>query len=460
MRDLVVQGLTVDENATLNALLQQIRDRRPRNELRAAYYDAKHIVRHVGGVIPDQYRRLAMTLGWASKAVDGLGRRVNIDEFVWPGGDLESLGLGELDEDNLLMSELSQARTDALIHGVSFLTVTRGQQGEPGALVHATDALNSTGMLNRRTRRLDSFVSVHGWSEGEPTAFELFLPNLIVSAVLSDGEWSVSRSSHSWGVPVEMLTYRPRVSRRSGRSRITTPLMSFQDAAARALLRMEAHMDIYAIPKMLMLGADESIFANADGSLKSNMQIMMGRVLAVPDDDEAVNPRVQVDQLSAQSPQPHLAQLNALAKLSARECDLPDSDFALTDMANPTSEGAYSASRENLIAEAEGAQEDWNLPLRRTVAQALAVQNGLDSIPDEFRSIAPKWRSPIYLSKAQQADAGLKILQADPSLRGTSVGMEILGLTQQQIDRVRAEQAESTGRAVLQMVANDGADDR
>jgi hypothetical protein len=32
-----------------------------------------------------------------------------------------------------------------------------------------------------------------------------------------------------------------------------------------------------------------------------------------------------VKQFAAESPQPHLAQLNALAKLMAREFDLPDS---------------------------------------------------------------------------------------------------------------------------------------
>lgn len=457
MESLTIDGLSSAELTELNYLLARLRKRQRRNRIRSAYYDGRRAVGHVGGVIPAQYENLAITLGWAAKGVDGLARRVNLDGFVLPGVDIVD-DWEALDESNLLMAELAQARTDAFIHGVSFLTVTRGLEGEPAALVHAADALSSTGRQNPRTRRLDSFLSVHEWDKDQPQKLELFLPDVIISAERVRGKWETSRSGHSWGVPVEALTYRPRVSRRAGKSRITRPLMGYQDAAVRALLRMEAHMDIYAIPQMLFLGADEGIFKNADGSLKSNMQVMMGRVLGIPDDDDAVNPRVDVQQFAAQSPQPHLEQLNALAKLSAREADLPDADFALTDVSNPTSEGSYAASRENLIAEAEGAQEDFSVPLRRTVAMALSIQAGLGSVPAEFTRIKPQWRSPIYLSKAQQADAGLKIMQADPSIRGTRVGYELLGLTPLQIEQVQEDQALQTGRSVLQMVASDGAD--
>ena len=148
--------------------------------------------------------------------------------------------------------------------------------------------------------------------------------------------------------------------------------------------------------------------------------------------------------------------MNALAKLMARETDLPDSDFALTDMANPTSAEAYSASRENLIAEAEGAMEDWSVPIRRTVNRALAIQNGLDKIPSEWAAIEPKWRSPIYLSKAAAADAGAKQIGSVPWLAETEVGLELLGLDAQQIKRALADKRKASGRAVLEALKPSG----
>src|SRR6185437_7756692 len=91
----------------------------------------------------------------------------------------------------------------------------------------------------------------------------------------------------------EQLVYRPRASRRVGKSRISRPVMSHQDSALRALVRLEAHMDVYTIPKLIMLGADESIFKNADGSTKPSWQVALGRTFGIPDDNDpsAANPR-------------------------------------------------------------------------------------------------------------------------------------------------------------------------
>jgi hypothetical protein len=444
-----VPGFSEDETVTLNLLIEQLDKKSDRNVLRSSFYDGKRAVKQVGGVIPAQYMNLGLTLGWTAKGVDGLGRRCNIDRFVWADGDLDSVGMADLEQSNFLLSELSQARTDSLIHGVSYLITTRGVDGEPDALVHAKSALDATGDWNVRRRELDSLLSVTSREDGRITGFVLYLPNETISAEKDSSGWTVDRSEHTFGVPADPLVYRPRGSRRMGRSRISRPAMSIQMSALRALVRLEAHMDIYAIPKLIMLGADESSFKNPDGTRRPSWEAVMGRVFGLPDDDEAANPRADVKQFAAESPEPHLAQLNALAKLMARETDLPDSDFALTDMANPTSADAYNASRENLIAEAEGAQEDWDVPIRRTVARALAIQNGEQGVPDEFRSIAPKWRSPVFLSKSAQADAGMKQLAAAPWLAETEVGLELLGLSEQQIERAQADRRRNSGRAVL-----------
>jgi len=315
-------------------------------------------------------------------------------------------------------------------------------------LVHAKDALNATGEWNNRARQLDNLLSVTSWNGRFITGFVLYLDGVTINAERIDGKWEITdRSTHPWGVPVEPLVYKPRTSKRMGRSLISRAAISHQKAAVRALVRLEGHMDIYAIPQLIMLGASESMFKNADGSYKASWQVALGRVLGVPDDEDAANPRADVKHISAQSPEPHLADLNALAKLSAREYDLPDVDFALTDMANPTSEGSYINSRENLISEAEGATDDWSVPIRRTITRALAIQNGLGEIPESWASIDTQWRPPVYLSKAAQADAGAKQIAAGPEwLKETRVGLELLGLSKQQIERAEADRDKLRGR--------------
>lgn len=453
---MTVPGLSVAENDVLNRLAEALAGKSRRNLLRSSYYDGKRVARMVGTVIPPQYANIGLALGWAAKGVEGLARRCNLEQMIWPDGDIQSLGMSDLVDSNFLLSEISQAETDSLIHGVSYLITTKGEEsaGEPKSLVHTKDALNAFGEWNARTRKLDNLLSVTAREDHQITGFVLYLFNLTINADKIDGKWVVERSSHTYGVPVDPLIYRPRGSRRMGRSRISRPVMAHQDSALRALVRLEAHMDVYTIPKLILLGGDDSIFKNADGSQKASWQLALGRVFGIPDDEEATagNERADVKQFDAQSPDSHLAQLNALAKLMARETDLPDSDFALTDMANPTSEGSYSASRENLIAEAEGAMDDWSVSIRRTVNRALAIQNGLPEVPEQWKSIDTKWRSPVYLSKSAAADAGAKQIGVVPWLADTEVGLELLGLTEQQIRRAMAEKRRAAGRDVIRAI--------
>ena len=92
---------------------------------------------------------------------------------------------------------------------------------------------------------------------------------------------------------------------------------------------------------------------------------------------------------------------------------------------------------------------DWDVPIRRTVNKALAIQNGLDAIPEVWGSIETDWRSPIYLSKAAAADAGAKQISVVPWLAETEVGLELLGLDEQQIRRAMADKRRAAGRAVV-----------
>lgn len=204
-------------------------------------------------------------------------------------------------------------------------------------------------------------------------------------------------------------------------------------------------MDIYSFPEFLLLGADESVFKNEDGSYRAQFQAMLGRWRGIPDDVDVLESsapqlaRADVKKFDAASPEPHLATVNMYAKLFAREASLPDSSVAITDFANPTSAEAYDSSQYELIAEAEGATDEWSPNLKYVLRIALAMQNGESEVPDEYRTIDTQWRNPRYLSRAAMADAGSKQIAAVPELAQTEVGLELLGLDPQQIKRVMAE---------------------
>ena len=447
---ITLPDLDVEQNGTLVRLQEQLRQKASRNLLRASYYDGKRAIRQVGTVIPPQYYRLGIVLGWSAKAVDILARRCNLDGFTWPDGDLDSLGMSEVWNQNHLGSEVSSGLVSSLIHATSFVVTTKGGDGEPPVLIHFKDAMSATGEWDNRARRLKNLLSVTSRDEqGDLTGFVLYLPNLTVTATREGGKWKSDKSEHTWGVPAEPLPYKPRVGRPFGSSRISRPVMSLHDQALRTVIRMEGHADVYSYPELWMLGAEPSIFKNSDGSPKANWEVMLGRIKGIPDDDGAENPRADVKQFPASSPLPHIDQLKQQAQLFSGETSIPLTSLGVSDMSNPTSADSYIASREDLIAEAEGATDDWAPFLRRAVARALAMANGESEVPESWASIDTRWRSPLYLSRAAQADAGMKILSVIPDLAQTEVGLRLVGLDDQEVRQVAADRRRAAGTGVL-----------
>lgn len=445
-----ISGLAADENALVNRLLAEIERRRVSNLLRTSYYENKRTIRHVGTLIPPQYYNLGLVLGWTGKAVDALARRCHLDGFVWPDGDLDSIGGQDVVNDNHLKSEIDSAIVAAMQHGPAFLINTFGLDGEPDVLIHARDATEVTGTWNRRTRRLDNALSVlEKDQEGNVLSLALYLNGETVTAQRDKPSlgWQVVRVQTRYGVPVEVLPYKPTPKRPFGQSRITQPMMGLQDAAVRELVRREGHMDVFSYPEFWLLGADETALKNADGTQKTIWEVRLGRIKGLPDDEDAApqNARADVKQFPAASPDPHWSDINGLAKLFAREAALPDTAVAISGLSNPTSAESYDASQYELIAESEGAVDDFTPALRKSFVRALAMANEipLDAVPDSWKTVDVQWRDPRYQSRAAMADAGTKQLSAVPWLADSEVGLELLGLTPQQVRRALADKRKS-----------------
>lgn len=453
-----ITGLGADEQDDFAANLEQLRAKRARNLLRAGLYDGKHALHQIGSIIPPSFYQTAVVLGWPAKAVDLLARRCNLDGFAMPGTDLASLGYDELVDGTGLMSELNQAFTSALLHSTAFLTSTRDEAGNVS--VHARDALTATGIWSTKARRLTSALTVSEWQDDKrtPKDFTLYRDGVTVTCRKAGSTWSVDRSEHPYGIPVEQIPYKPRLGRPFGSSRISRPVISAYGAAVRTAIRMEGHADVFSFPQMILLGASSDVFKNADGSMKPAWQVALGRVFALDDDvdnDEKANQRAEVKRFESASPEPHLKMLKQQAELFAGETSIPITSLGVSTDGNPTSAESYIASREDLIAEAEGATDDWTPSLRRTMARTLAMLNGEDGLPSEFLKIAPKFRSPIYTSRAAAADAGAKQINAVPWLAETTVGLEALGFDSQQVERALAEKsrAEASQRAATLLEA-------
>lgn len=114
------------------------------------------------------------------------------------------------------------------------------------------------------------------------------------------------------------------------------------------------------------------------------------------------------------------------------------------------------AGKDDLIAEAEQTMDGWAPDISAAVTRAVRMMNRGD-VPDDLE-ILPVVRNPMHVSRAAAADAGAKVLEQHPELRGTEVGMEISGLTRQQIARAKAEIRANRGRQLLNRLTPEPVD--
>lgn len=440
---ITILDLDTGEQNALDVLVTQWRAKRPRNNLRSAFYDMKNGHQTLmSDQVPTVVRRRSFVLGWSALSVDKLNRRCNLESFYDVGGrNLDNIGLGQIVEDNRLLTELGLGVHASLLHGPSFVVTTQGdtEAGEPPVLVHARSAEVATGVWDVRRRAMSSFLSITDVDDaGEPTGMTMYLPNLNVGMEKRGGAWTVTRRSHRWGVPVDMLRYRPRLGRPFGASRINRTVMSLHVQALAAMIRADVNGEAYSLPRYMLLGATEEAFRNADGSPKPTWQAAWEAVWAIGDDPDA-DPgleRVDVKQFNGQSPEPQNAHLRMLAQMFAGETGIPLGELGLIGDANPTSAEALVVSRDDLVAEALQAQRDWNPDLSVIPRRALEMLNGREY--PQLR-VRPVWVDPVMTSPAAKADSGQKILSAQPWLGETTVGLELLGLTPEQARRALAE---------------------
>lgn len=459
---ILVADLTDAEQAALDELVAQWRSKRPRNNIRSALYDMKNSERDLmSSQMPEVVRRRRFVLGWSAIAVDKLNRRCNLEGFYdAAGNDLDALGLDDVMTSNRLAAEVSQAGISSLIHAVSWLVTTQGDTaaGEPEVLINARDASTATGVWDVRRRMVRSFLSLTDFDDrGEPVGMVMYLPDLNVTMAKVDGRWTVDRQEHSFGVPVDPLRYKPRLGRPFGSSRISRAVMSIHMQALAAMIRADVNGEAYSLPRFILLGATEQAFQNADGSPKAAWQAAWDAVWAVGDDEEASTPRADVKQFNGQSPEPQNAHLRMLAQMFSGETGIPIGELGIIGDANPTSAEALQVSRDDLIAEAEQTTDNWSPDLSSSITRALSMLNGGD-IPD--LDIKPKWRSPMHVSRAAAADAGTKVVDKLPWLAETEVGMELMGLSRDQIDRALVERRRLGGSAALRAVAAAAANGR
>ncbi len=436
-----------EEDAELaRALETQLSGFELSNRVKLAYYEGRQRVEQLGISIPPRLRNLNVVVGWAGTAVDVIEER--LDWFGWRGD--ESLGLGEIYTENDLDVESGLAHLDALIYGTSFAIVGRGADTDvPLVTVHSP--MTTTGLWDPYRRRLSAAMSVVRDDSGQAAQVTLYKPDETVHLSVVGSEWKVEdRDRHALGrVPVVQFENRARTGVR-GRSEISHTVRSLTDQAVRTMLGMEVNREFYSAPQRYAINVSEQSFEDAEGNVKTGWEQIMGRVWAVPFDEENPDrPTPQVGQFTPASPAPYLDQVRGLSQLLAAEAAVPANYMGFqTD--NPASADAIRAGESRLVKRSERRQKSFGRGWREVGRLALLVRD--QRVPDEYREVDVAWQDAATPTRAAAADETAKLIGSGVLPPDARVTYDRLGLTPSEQASLVADRRRTSGRAAVDAI--------
>lgn len=434
--------LPTNEYAALEKMQGRIAQHSYRHWERERYYEGTNALKDLGISLPPALRKIEVAIGWPQIAVDRLSDRINIEGFAVPNGDPQSYEIDQIMWENRMEVEASSVVTSTLLHGCSFLATFLGDplRGEPPVIVQAFDARHATGLYRPTSRDLGaSLIYVDEDENGVNRALLMFPHAVYLLSRSGAGSWGIQGIQNNLGrVPVEVVAFNPSLSRPFGKSRLSRAMMNTTDSAMRSISRAEVGAEFFASPQRYMLGANADDFLDVEGNPIPGWDLMMGRFLGVPfNAEDEITPTV--GQFDATAPTAHKDMLEMYAGMFSAQTGIPLTSLGILQ-SNPASAEGLHAANEGLLIAAHQAQRDFSAAFVRMMQTAVQLRLNLPELPEDLRRLTVRWADPSTPSRAQAADATLKLVQGGILPAGSEIALEMAGLSQDQIVRLKAEQ--------------------
>lgn len=450
-----VSGLDHQTQALADELFAAWRDKFPRNLLRQQYVDMKQGLKNLRIAVPEALEDLEIVMGWPEKAVSMHSDRYIFNGITSPLGGDDPLELRSVLRDNRFGDELQQAIQSAHTHALAFASTTRGSvaDGEPEVLIQFHSALWSAGLWDKRRRAIKGALFIEATdSLGRPSSLMLCTPFEWIRCQQLGGSWYLTwREGHVLGrVPIEPLPVKPDLDRPFGRSLISREVMSLTDRAVRTSLRLDVHSELFHAPHLLLLGADKETFTDSAGNPIPILKWYMSQLNTVSRDEDGNIPNLEI--ISQQSPQPHLDTLRMLSSQFASSVSIPVDALGIT-RENPESAAAKEMAEKELIVAVSRNERTMGASLGRILENVITIRDGLSEVPEEAKTLNIRWRNPAMPSVVTQSDAMVKQIAAIPKIGETTVALEELGWSEEQILRAEAEWRSSSLRESVTALA-------
>lgn len=397
-----------------------------------------------------------VSLGWPSLAVDPLEERLDGLGFRYPetgkpdpNATPEDLASASGDEnllrvwqENDLDEESQLAHVDALVMRRAYVTV--GAQDDGGTdvpLVTVESPLEMFALIDPRTRQVRA--ALRRWRDDydfavaqQPEQYAtLYLPNSTTWFDQGPEGWrEQGRDVHMVGQPlVAALTNRGRTANRYGKSELSPALLSLSHAGNKMATDMMVAGEFHMVPLRALFGVGPDDFEDKNGKRLTGLQLIMSRLLTVPDPGDGGEP-VRAHEFSSSSLTNFHDTIAQLGRLASGLVGVDPSVMGFAAGDNPASADALRAREVRLIKRAERRQRAFGGGWERAMRLVRRLQDG-DWDPAAKR-LEMIWQDAATPTRAQAADAAAKLVAA--SLIPVQQAREDLGYTPEQQRRMDA----------------------
>lgn len=448
-----VKGLGQEEQAMLRELLKVYKNTISNNEIKERYYEGKIRLSEVnlGIALPIGMAGLEIGCAWGAKTVDVLASRSMFDGFVGENGE-EVEELTQIVRDNDLIAEYPKSCRDELKIGCSFATLSADD--DIGCRIRFHSARSASAVWSGVKGRIAYGMAItdtapyNEKNQWTPTMLNLYTDDAIWVISKKGRDWVAEEYPHNMGRPLMVpFIWNPTSSKPFGQSRIKEPIRRLIQGYVRTIANATIGLEFSTAPQKYLLGVTDDQY---DAVVNQKFKQYVGNLLA-----STVNPETgekpTFGQLQQGNISPHVEMLRILATQFSAATGLTVTDTGVVNDANPTSSDAILAQSQTLVAMAEQLNNGNGDSLRTLGMMALAIVNetNLEELTDTQKGIVAHFKNPAMPSVAVTADAAIKIASSRTEFAGTDTFLEMIGFSQADIRRIKAQEQRARGMQVL-----------
>ena len=448
-----VIGLPPAETTLLAELVDIFNKHQAANQKKDKYYEGHVTLNDVnlGIALPDGLSGLEIGCAWGAKCVDVLAGRSMFDGFVGENGE-DADELNGIVAGNRLIGAYKRAVRDELKLGASFATLSR--DAAVGCKIRFHSEETAAAKWNGDLDRIGAGMAIISAKKDEfdqrsrPTLVYLYTDTAIW-ALRREGElWSARYYPHRMGRPLmEPMIYDATNQKPFGRSRLKAPVRHLIEGYIRTVANASIGLEFATSPQKYLLGVTDEQYETL---INEKFKQYVGSILAATANPETLQNPV-FGQLAQGGIEPHVQMMRILSTQFSAATGLSVTDTGVVNDANPTSSDAILAQTQTLVGMAEDLNTDNGGALRTIAQMALAIKNDttIDGLTDEQRDVVAHFKNPAMPSVSVTADAAVKIAGARPTFAQTDTFLEMLGFSQADVRRIKAQEQRARGLTVL-----------